>query len=79
MEQQIEILVFGQLTDITGKGTVVVPLVGTSDELLRELWNLYPALQDRKFVISIDQQIIRNSKTINASSKIALLPPFSGG
>jgi len=79
MEQVIEIMVFGQLTDVVGTGLFSLPYVPDSDALLQRLYELHPLLKERKFVLSIDQRIVRANQTINSSSKIALLPPFSGG
>jgi molybdopterin synthase sulfur carrier subunit len=79
METMIEILVFGQLIDITASGNVRIPMTGSTEELLDELYRLYPALRGKTFLLSLDQQIVRENRPIHTNSKIALLPPFSGG
>ena len=75
----IEILVFGQLTDITASGSVIIPMTGSTEELLDELYRAYPDLCRKTFLLSVDQQIVRENRPIHTDSKIALLPPFSGG
>lgn len=79
MEKKIDILVFGQLTDITGNGRIVLPWVSSSDALLEKIYESYPALRVKTFLLSVDQRIVRDNCPILTTSKIALLPPFSGG
>lgn len=76
---EIQITIFGQLTDITGSGRISLPAVGNTDELLAALKQQYPALGTAKFVVAVDKKIIQGNTAITAGSSIALLPPFSGG
>ena len=79
IEQELQILVFGQLTDITGTGRVTVPMVHDADSLKELLLKQYPELSGISYVIAIDKKLINGNISLSASSSIALLPPFSGG
>lgn len=75
----IQITIFGQLTDITGSNSISMPAVSNTDELFTELTKQFPALEKAKFVVAVDKKIIHGTTELTASSSIALLPPFSGG
>jgi molybdopterin converting factor small subunit len=76
---ELQITIFGQLTDITGSSNIRIPVVSNTDELLAALKQQYPALGTAKFVVAVDKKIIQGNTEITANSSIALLPPFSGG
>ena len=76
---ELQITIFGQLTDITGSGSIRMPAVSNTDELLAALKKQYPALGTAKFVVAVDKKIIQGNTELAANSSIALLPPFSGG
>lgn len=75
----INILIFGQLEDITGTSVVSISHVTDTDLLLNKLYSQYPLLKEKKFLIAVDNQIIHKKTEIGEQVKIALLPPFSGG
>ena len=75
----VNILIFGQLTDITGTSVVSINHVADTDLLLNKLYTQYPLLKEKKFLIAVDNQIIHKKTEIGEQVQIALLPPFSGG
>lgn len=77
--QELTIMVFGQLTDITGTGKITVPVVFDLDSLRELLLKQYPKLSAVSYVIAIDKKIATGNTGISPASGIALLPPFSGG
>jgi molybdopterin converting factor small subunit len=79
METKLNIMVFGQLTDITGSATVAVNAVTDTELLLKKLYQEFPLLKEKKFLIAVNQKIISSKIEICEQSQIALLPPFSGG
>jgi molybdopterin converting factor small subunit len=79
METKLNIMVFGQLTDITGSETVSVNDVTDTELLLEKLYKQFPLLKEKKFLIAVNQKIINSKTEIGSQSQIALLPPFSGG
>lgn len=75
----MNIMIFGQLEDVTGASVISISHVADTDLLLNKLYSQYPLLKEKKFLIAVDNQIIHKKKEIGEQVKIALLPPFSGG
>ena len=76
---QVNILIFGQIADITGTNNLTLENVNNTEELLKRLKNNFPALLDSKFAVAVDKKIITENTALGNNSTIALLPPFSGG
>jgi len=74
-----EVLVFGQLQDITGTDTLRVSGVTDTASLRERLFELYPGLRGARFAIAVDRQVVPGDAPIGPDAGIALLPPFSGG
>jgi sulfur-carrier protein len=79
METKMNILVFGQLEEITGGGIISINPVPDTELLRESLYQLFPALKQKQFLVAVNQKIIRERTEINGDAQIALLPPFSGG
>lgn len=78
-ETSINIMVFGQLEDITGASVISINKVDNTELLLQALYIQYPALLQKKFLLALNQNIITGKTKIGDGAEIALLPPFSGG
>jgi molybdopterin converting factor small subunit len=76
---EMELLYFGQLTDITGCTSQQMSLVTDTDTLRKLLFELYPRLQQVKFMIAINNKLVSGNEPIPEDARIALMPPFSGG
>lgn len=76
---KMDILVFGQLQEITGTHTLNIQEAGDTTQLSNLLFERYPRLRDVKFAIAVDRQIVAGGAPIKPNASIALLPPFSGG
>jgi molybdopterin synthase sulfur carrier subunit len=75
---QIKILPFGSIADITG--AEAFQLVASDTEDLRAiLTQRYPELESRKYAIAVNKVIVKSNTILDANSVIALLPPYSGG
>lgn len=79
MATEMNILVFGQLEEITGSSVVAVKNVTDTELLLQKLYAQYPLLKEKKFLISLNKKIVTERTPIGELAEIALLPPFSGG
>jgi molybdopterin synthase sulfur carrier subunit len=79
MIMSIEVMFFGQLTDITGSSKISVEDVADTDSLKQKLFQQYPSLSAAKFRVAVDNKIISDNTSIGQGSKIAFMPPFSGG
>jgi len=76
---QVNIIIFGQLTDITGTDILSLENVKDTGELIGRLKTAYPALNTSKFAIAVDTKIVKENTVLSNNDIIALLPPFSGG
>jgi molybdopterin synthase sulfur carrier subunit len=75
----IEILFFGQLTDISGCHSVKIENPGTTEAVKEWLCKQYPGLAGAKFVMALNNQLRVAPLKITEPSIIACMPPFSGG
>jgi sulfur-carrier protein len=76
---QINLIIFGRLTDITGKSTMTLSDVSDTNALVDHIHELYPLLAVNKYVIAVDRKIITGNTNLKENSTVALMPPFSGG
>jgi sulfur-carrier protein len=76
---KVNILLFGQLTDITGADTITLEDVADTDNLVLTLHKSYPALINSKYAIAVEKKIITENTLLTNNCTVALLPPFSGG
>ena len=76
---EINVLLFGQLTDITKAGTIALDNVTDTDAVVKKLHRQFPALANSKYVIAVDKKIISSNTQLTNNCTVALMPPFSGG
>ena len=76
---EVKVLIFGQLTDITGEHELHLNGVRNTDEALEKLINQFPALIGRKYRLAVNQQMIDSNTKLENDSVSAIMPPFSGG
>lgn len=75
----IQVMIFGQLAEVTKTNTLTLAGITDTNGLVAALNKLYPALAGSKYIIAVNKQTINSNTTLNESSTVALLPPFSGG
>lgn len=75
----MNILVFGQLADITKSSAISIEKANDTETLLEILYYHYPLLKQKEFLIAVDKRIVNEKSEIRDNAQIALLPPFSGG
>ncbi len=76
---QVQVDLFGQLTDITGHSPLMLENIPDTDALVRAINALYPAMQGVRYTIAIDKKTIQSNTLLHETARVALLPPFSGG
>ncbi len=76
---EINLLVFGQLADITGKTELRISDVKNTDELNKKLAEQYPKWPAIKYRLAVNKKIVQDNTLLNDNDMVALLPPFSGG
>lgn len=75
----LNIIIFGQIADITGTGNLTLENIEDTNALINKLTADYPSLSTAKFAIAVDKKIIKENTFLKNGNTIALLPPFSGG
>ncbi len=76
---EINLLVFGQIGDITGKTMWKIAGVQNTDDLLQKLITDFPALKSLSYSVAVNMVIIRKNTLLANNDTVAILPPFSGG
>ncbi len=76
---KLRILVFGIIADIIREPILESNELTSTDGVKAFLQNEYPALQEIRYVISVNKIIVQQNITLKDGDEIALLPPFSGG
>lgn len=75
----IQLNYFGMLTEVTGCTSEQMETDSNKiGDLLSELVNRYPGLEEKQFQIAQNQEIVTKDEVLSGA-EIALLPPFSGG
>ncbi len=75
----MEIQVFGHLAEIMGSDIITIDPVPDTETLKEVIGNQYPALNNIEFVIAVNKNQVIENTSIDNSSTIVLMPPFSGG
>jgi molybdopterin synthase sulfur carrier subunit len=76
---QVNVIIFGQLTDITGGNTITISDAEDTDKLTRQLHLTYPALAGLPYIIAVEKEVISSNTILNDQCTVALLPPYAGG
>ena len=76
---KINLLFFGQLKEITGKSSMEISDVFTTDELKLKLVAEFPELATKKYLIAINKIVSQGNSALSNGDIVALLPAFSGG
>jgi sulfur-carrier protein len=75
----VQVIVFGQLSDIMGHDPVTIDGAADTSELIDQLNKRYPALVNKPYIIAVDKQIVNEPTVLSGNNTVALLPPFAGG
>jgi molybdopterin converting factor subunit 1 len=75
----IEVMFFGQLADGTGVSSVMIEEVANTDMLINLMKKHYPSLESSTYMVAINNTMVTENTIIRPGSKVAFMPPFSGG
>jgi molybdopterin converting factor small subunit len=75
---QVNIITFGQLSDIIGERFVIHDAANT-DALKAQLEHQFPMLATMKYIIAVDKKQVSINTPLTDGCTIALMPAFSGG
>ena len=74
-----KVILFGSLTDMTGKSELTMSDCIDTDTLKEKVLNEYPKLKETVFSISVNKILIKNNQKLETENEVAFLPPFAGG
>jgi molybdopterin converting factor small subunit len=57
----------------------MVEEVANTDMLIQVMKQRYPALESSTYMIAVNNAMVTENSIVTPGSKIALMPPFSGG
>jgi len=75
----LTIQLFGQFIEMAGSNTLQVEGVQDTDGLRRKLESMFHDLQSIPYLVAVDKDITTGNTSLQETSVIALLPPYSGG
>jgi molybdopterin converting factor small subunit len=75
----IEVIFFGQLTDATGVSSTIVEEVANTDMLINMMKMRYPSLASSTYMVAVNNTMVTETTMLTPGSKVAFMPPFSGG
>ena len=73
---ETNVLVFGQITDITGENHIKISGVADTNGVIHLLHKNYPQLQSLEYSIEIKKNIIRENTLLKNNDTVEILPPF---
>ncbi|WP_316838478.1 MoaD/ThiS family protein [Pedobacter gandavensis] len=76
---EIEIISFGKISEFIKNQKIEITGISNTDELKAYLEARFPALNNVKYKLSLNRNIIQKSTAITANDEVAIMPPFSGG
>ena len=75
----MEILFFGQLTDITKTSSIQMTEASDLTALKKSLFEKFPALSASQIMIAVNNKLVKDNIELNDTSVVAFRPPYSGG
>lgn len=72
-------LIFGQLTEITGNNSFTITEAKDTEELVRHLHARFPALANMNYIIAVDKEVVSKNTLLQDNVTVALMPPYAGG
>ena len=75
---QINIIIFGQLSELLGEN-LVLDNIRDTDSLTTVLNEKYPQLPGTKYMMAVNKKLVTANTLLNNNSTVALMPAFSGG
>ena len=75
----MKILFFGILAEDVGATELEMEHMENLDALQEVLFSRFPVLKTRRYIMSLNKEMMEGDTTLHADDEIALLPPFAGG
>lgn len=76
---KIRVLLFGQLAEASGVSELEMEGYADTISLISALQERFPTLQQSKYMVAVNQQMVPENTKLSENATVALMPPFSGG
>ena len=76
---EITVLLFGNLAHIAETNKLIVQDVNDSASVNDLMLSKFPALKNKKYIIALNQQLVKDNQNLKDGDELAFLPPFAGG
>lgn len=76
---EIEVISFGKIAEIIKIKKLILNSIVDTDDFRNYLEETYPALNNMKYKLAVDKQIVQENCKLKDGSVVAIMPPFSGG
>ena len=76
---EITVLLFGNLAHIAKTNKLIVQDVNDSASVNDLMLSKFPALKNKKYIIALNQQLVKDNQNLKDGDELAFLPPFAGG
>lgn len=77
--EEIKVELYGRLTEIAGNNILHLKGIKDTRALEEKIHSLYPEMTKQKYLLAVNNEVVKTNTVLNAESKVALMPPFSGG
>ena len=76
---KITILLFGNLAHIAETNKLIVQDVNDTESINDLMLSKFPAFKNKKYIIALNQQLVKDNQNLKDGDELAFLPPFAGG
>lgn len=76
---EITVLLFGNLAQIADTTKLVLQDVTDTTSADELMISKFPTFKNKKYIIALNQQLVRENQILNDGDELAFLPPFAGG
>jgi molybdopterin synthase sulfur carrier subunit len=76
---EIEILSFGKIAEFIKPQKLNLEGITDTDGFQQYLEKTHPQLQNMKYKLALNKQLVQSNTMLNHDVTIAIMPPFSGG
>lgn len=76
---EVTVQFYGVLAEIAGTSQTILKDIDCIDRLKDRVSTTYPKMDRHNYIVAVDNKIAGSNSLLNNGSKIALMPPFSGG
>lgn len=76
---KITVLFFGNLLQLANTSKLVLHNVNDTQTANNELIKKFPEFKNSKYILALNQQLVKENTELKDGDELACLPPFAGG